>query len=98
MNSSILNRDKDIDKQRWFNILGEILTDLSVENYRKRDQSTRGFLTEIVEAIVKDDNYRTVTKYMRDERRAPRIGSENIRAAAGVNPSALDSGSVGHAE
>jgi hypothetical protein len=82
MNSSNLNRDREIDKRR-FDVLKDVLTDLNVENYLNRDQSTRGFLTDIVEAIVKDQNYRAVTKYMRDEKRAPRIGGENVKTAAG---------------
>jgi Caspase domain len=83
MNNSTLYRDPDVDRKRWFVALQELLTDLTVENYRKRDLRTRGFLTEIVEAIVNDQNYRAVTKYMRDEKRAPRIGSESIRASSG---------------
>jgi uncharacterized caspase-like protein len=78
-NGSILRRDPDIDQRRC-GIVRDLLTDLSIENYRNRNLGERGFLTEIVEAIVTDQNYRAVTKYMRDQKPAPRIGRENIRA------------------
>jgi hypothetical protein len=79
--NSILNRDREIEK-RWFVVLQSVLPDFTLDNYRKRDQRTRGFLTEVVEAIVNDQDYRSITKYIRDEKRAPRIGSENINVAA----------------
>jgi hypothetical protein len=79
-NSSMLYRDLTelkTDKVGQFNLLKILLKDLTVENYRKHDLRTRGFLTEFIEGITEDKDYRSVTKHLRDEKPAPRIGSES---------------------
>jgi hypothetical protein len=50
-NGSILKRYPNIDLRRW-DLARGLLTDLSIENYRGRNLGERGFLTEIVEAVV----------------------------------------------
>jgi hypothetical protein len=79
LNNSTLYRDPEVDKKRWFTVLQELLTDLAVDNYRRCDPRTRGLLTEIVEAIIIEQNYRFVTKHLREEKRVLRIGTENIK-------------------
>jgi hypothetical protein len=82
-NSSNLRGDPYVDNIRWFPVLQDVLTDLTIENYRKRDRRTRGFLTEIIEAIVEGRDYRSVTKYMEDDKRKT-LSLEPARRVYGI--------------
>jgi uncharacterized caspase-like protein len=86
-----LARDSGCIDEKLFKVLRDLLANFTVKSYLKCDRQTKGLITEIVEAIVRNEDYRSVGGYIRHNKRAaPRIGSENISAPAGGEYATLD--------
>jgi hypothetical protein len=75
--------DPDIDSNSY-DVLGSVMTDLTIENYCNQDKWMRGVIIEAVEAAVRGKDYQSVARFIRDVKLAPLIASVDVLEASGA--------------